>query len=346
MQVSLCLEQTLGHRAHAKNLVAAFKAADLSMKVIDIHYPVGGSRIPWAVAGSWSALQAARAQEESQSVRFFHTQTIALFAPLVSRRTPFVVSVDATPMQMDGLGQWYDHEAGSSLLEWLKWGWYRAMFRRASAVVAWSNWAADSLTASYGVPRTRILVAHPGAAKPFFEIERDTYGSVRPRILFVGGDLKRKGADLLLESLPSVSEFADLTIVSPEPIPPTEGLTVIADAMPGTVELFDAYASADVFCLPTRGDCTPVVLGEAMAAGLPVVTTRVGSNAETVSHGVDGFLVDVDDREALIARLRDLCTDPELRRSASEAARAKARELFDADRNAARILRLLESVAR
>lgn len=343
MRVALCLEQTLGHRAHAVNLQAAVGDNRHDIRVVDVTYEANG-RIPWAFRGSWKAARQANAAGRAD-IRFFHTQSIALFAPLVARGRPFVVSVDATPLQLDEMGSWYGHGKSGGPLEAVKLRWYRAVFQRAAAVVAWSEWAAASLVRDYGVRRQRILVAHPGAPRPFFEIERAPASDERPTILFVGGDLRRKGGDLLLGTFPRLSQFAHLLMVTTDDVPPMEGVEVIGNATPGSARLAEAYARADIFCLPTRGDCTPVVLGEAMAAGLPVVTTRIGSNAETVTDGLDGLLVDVDDGPGLEAALWRLISDEQHRVAMGAAARATARERFDAAVNAKRIFELLESLA-
>jgi glycosyltransferase involved in cell wall biosynthesis len=167
-----------------------------------------------------------------------------------------------------------------------------------------------------------------------------------PTILFVGGDLARKGGDLLLDAFRELSGRARLLLVTPDDVAAPEGVEVVHGATPSSPALIDAYRRADVFCLPTRGDCTPVVLGEAMAAGLPAITTRIGSNAETVTDGVEGIIIDVDDAAELSTALGRLVADPGLRNRMGAAARAKAVERYDAEKNAFRILALLRSVAK
>ena len=68
---------------------------------------------------------------------------------------------------------------------------------------------------------------------------------------------------------------------------------------------------------------TPVVAIEALAAARPVVATRVGGVPDVVTDGVDGFLVDPGDFDALAERLRAPLRDPELRRAMGEAGRAR-----------------------
>lgn len=73
--------------------------------------------------------------------------------------------------------------------------------------------------------------------------------------------------------------------------------------------------NADVFILPSYNEALPVSVLEAMAWGLPVVTTRVGAIPELITDGENGFLVEPGDVEALVNRLRDLSRSPDLRRS-------------------------------
>ena len=69
----------------------------------------------------------------------------------------------------------------------------------------------------------------------------------------------------------------------------------------------------DAFLLPSANEGTPVVAIESLAAEVPVVATRVGGVPDVVRDGVDGFLTEVGDVEAIAARLAELARDPELR---------------------------------
>ena len=88
-------------------------------------------------------------------------------------------------------------------------------------------------------------------------------------------------------------------------------------------------ASADVFVLPSRSEGHPVSVLEAMAAGLPVVASRVGGVPEQVVEGETGLLVEPGDPEPLAAALERLTDDPALRRRLGAAGRARAEERFD-----------------
>jgi glycosyltransferase involved in cell wall biosynthesis len=82
---------------------------------------------------------------------------------------------------------------------------------------------------------------------------------------------------------------------------------------------------ADVFLFPTslQHEGQPLVILEAMAAGLPVITTDIGCIGDTVLHGVTGFVVQPNDTDAMLATLERLLSDVPLRRAMGEAARAR-----------------------
>jgi glycosyltransferase involved in cell wall biosynthesis len=84
------------------------------------------------------------------------------------------------------------------------------------------------------------------------------------------------------------------------------------------------YASADVFVFPTLGDPFGMVVLEAMACGLPVISTSAaGEIADRIDEGVNGFVVPPADAEALRARMELLAGDQSLRSRMGEAATAK-----------------------
>jgi glycosyltransferase involved in cell wall biosynthesis len=83
------------------------------------------------------------------------------------------------------------------------------------------------------------------------------------------------------------------------------------------------FAVFDALVLSSVNEGTPVVAIEALAAARPVVATRVGGVPDVVTDGVDGFLVEQGDVDALAERLARLAADPELRRAMGEAGRAR-----------------------
>ena len=103
-------------------------------------------------------------------------------------------------------------------------------------------------------------------------------------------------------------------------------------------ELMSAF---DVFALASRWEGLPRVFPQAMAAGLPIVATRVDGAADAIREGVSGFLVEVGDHAAMADRLAALAADP-LRARAMGAAGLERVGEFSAER----MVRQLESVYR
>lgn len=99
---------------------------------------------------------------------------------------------------------------------------------------------------------------------------------------------------------------------------------------PGT-RVAELAAAFDIFWLTSepRSEGLSTVVGEAMALGLPVVATDVGSVSESVDHGTTGFMVPPRDPEALATATRPLVVDPKLRSAMGIAGRHRAEALFN-----------------
>jgi len=102
-------------------------------------------------------------------------------------------------------------------------------------------------------------------------------------------------------------------------------------------EVLDWYARADAFALPSFAEGIPVVLMEAMASGVPCVTTRITGIPELIRDGEDGLLVTPSDSGELAKALARLMAEPELHARLARAGRARVRERYDLERNVARL---------
>ena len=93
-------------------------------------------------------------------------------------------------------------------------------------------------------------------------------------------------------------------------------------------DMREPLAGLDVLVQPSRADNLPLAILEAMAAGLPVVGTRVGGIPELVADGETGLVVEPENPTALAAALDSLASSPARRAELGEAGRARAAELF------------------
>jgi glycosyltransferase involved in cell wall biosynthesis len=94
----------------------------------------------------------------------------------------------------------------------------------------------------------------------------------------------------------------------------------------------DLLSSWDLFCLSSLSEGTSVTLLEAMAAGLPVVATRVGGNPEIVVDGTTGLLASRGDDAGLARAIVEILEDPTRARGMGEAGRARVRASFTQER--------------
>lgn len=111
--------------------------------------------------------------------------------------------------------------------------------------------------------------------------------------------------------------------------------------LPGGVA--EAMRQADLFVLPTLEDSFALVVFEAMATGLPVVTTTNAGSAELIEDGQDGLIVPAGDAAALTEAIRRLLEQPELRQQLGDAARAKVQRAHSWDAYGASVLQAIDA---
>jgi glycosyltransferase involved in cell wall biosynthesis len=360
LKCAFVVEQFLGHRTHYRNLQRNLNGlAGFAPTWVPIEYDATDlvSRLP--PFSRYIALQASiKARQKLRAVRppvawdaiYYHTQTAALLSPFHGS-APTVISMDATPIGYDTIGQYYGHRSGGAG-EGLKLKIYRAVFNRAAALVTWSRWAKDSLVRDYGMPAEKITVIAPGVDLkiwPSVDGQQRLAASSRrlPKLLFVGGDFKRKGGEELLQAFRErLSRRCELHVVTEAKLEPGENLFVYNGMTPYCEALLTLYAEADVFVLPTLADCYAQVIPEAMAAGLPVITTRVAATAEAIDEGKTGLVVTPGDAAGLAKAVEALLDRPELRAAMGDAARRSVEQYGNVMTNALRIVELLKRVAR
>lgn len=355
--IGFIIEQALGHITHTKNL-QAHVPSDPEIRALWglIPFEVSGlgARIPvyksnWTVRAGVRARQqiSAMAHQAPLDALFFHTQVPAVLSAYWVRRIPSVLSLDATPIQYDQLGESYGHQRGSGAVEQWKWRLNRDCFRAARHLVTWSAWAKQGLVDDYEVPTEKITVIPPGVTTAAWQRPEPRAPHPGPvKILFVGGDLRRKGGMLLLESFRALRHLGvELHLVTKDDLPAEDGLFIYHGMQPNSPELQRLYHQSDIFCLPTSGDCLPMVLSEAGAAGLPSISTTVAGIPEIIQQGETGLLISPGDQQGLTAALATLVQDEGMRLRLGQQAVARVAHSYDAEHNARRLLDLLKREA-
>lgn len=130
---------------------------------------------------------------------------------------------------------------------------------------------------------------------------------------YVGRLSVEKGADILLDAAAKMPDTQFLVAGSG---PEMENLKVAASSnvrMLGRVDdVRSVYAAADVVAIPSRSEGQGIVALEAMAAGVPIVATRVGGLLQTLTEGVTALLVPSEDVDALVQAVTRLRTNSDL----------------------------------
>jgi starch synthase len=150
------------------------------------------------------------------------------------------------------------------------------------------------------------------------------------RILFVGSLGQRKGLSYLLHAIELLGSKVALTLLGRKA---ADGCRPLEEAVrkhrwiPSLPhpELLRVMQQHDVLVLPSLFEGFGLVILEAMAQGLPVITTAHTAGPDVISQGVDGFIVPIRSAEAIAARLDQLASTPNLLREMKQAAQDKAK---------------------
>ncbi len=240
---------------------------------------------------------------------------------------PYVLYVDCTHRQ--SAQQWprWNPLSGRALREW--YDLEGRLYRGAAHVFSFCTETTHTLAGDYGVDIGRVTTT--GAGINLRSLPDEYESPTMPRLLFVGNDFERKGGRLLLDAFSEVRSRvpgARLTLVGDRPqLEPPPGVDVLG-RVDDRARLADIYRSATAFVLPSTFEPYGLVLLEAMAFGLPIVATRTCGIPDIVRDGVDGLLVDVGDRQALVEALVTLLSDPSRASVLGSAGRQRARQEF------------------
>lgn len=225
----------------------------------------------------------------------------------------------------------------------------RRIFSRVDCFLVLSSQWRDFYTQRCGLPQGRVLILYNPTAMP--QTVPDRAGRSRVQFLFLGRIGERKGAFDLLQAFrdlpPLLRARARLVFAGDGDV---EMLREQARDLGDNVEVHawidharrdQLLAESDVFILPSYNEGVPMALLEAMAYGLPVITTHVGGIPDVVADQCEGLIVKPGDREQIRAAMGTLIEDETRRLTLGRQARSRA-EFFDVGRYREDLVRIYQ----
>ncbi len=345
------------HRGHHVTLLARSAAEELQQNSLVnwIDFPVKGLPTELARGRVFARRSANWLQKHRQEFDIVHANGAVTMAPTDVNLVPFVhsawlrspVHISRVRRDFYGLYQWF--------YTFLNAHWEKQAFARSKVVVAVSQQVRQELL-DIGVPKERIPVILCGVDLQEFSPgkgDRKKYGLPEqvPLACFMG-DIKtnRKNLDTVLHALVQVPNL-HLAVVGNtvgSPYPQLAEELKLGDRVYFLGRQPDVSAimrSVDFFVFPSRYEPYGLVIIEAMASGLPVITATSAGAAEIVTPECGIVLSDTEDVKALAGALNTLASDRDLRERMGKAARSVAEQHGWASM-AQKYVNLFEAIAR
>jgi len=224
----------------------------------------------------------------------------------------------------------------------------KLIIRHSDALIAYGTRAKEYLI-HLGAPSNRIFMAYNTVDTDFFKRESSKLRTEGRRlkgelgienksiILYVGQLIERKGIKYLLKAYSRLKRENDVACLIVGDGPQRTELVdlctrenikdVFFVGHKQLREMAGYYVISDIFVLPSTQEVWGLVLNEAMACGLPVVTTdKVGASVDLVKDGVNGYVVEAGHVEQLYQAMRKILSSPELKLSMGK----KSQDVIDA----------------
>jgi glycosyltransferase involved in cell wall biosynthesis len=191
----------------------------------------------------------------------------------------------------------------------------RMAFDNAQAITAVSQYSANKVEQCFG--KKAIAIQNGIDTKQFFIKtpikDLNTKGKGKIKLLFVGNFSQRKGADLLPKIMKQLGRnFVLFTTTGLQDKNVAETDNIVSIGKLSQCELLEYYNYCDIFLFPTRLEGLSLTTLEAMACGMPVVTTDCFSMPELVVDGKGGYLCELDNVEMFVQNIIKIVEDKEL----------------------------------
>lgn len=300
----------------------------------------------WRKAASTHAaslLRTAHSERKLDAI-VVNTQSVGLEIPPHLPEVPCWVALDATFEQL-ARSPWFTPTRWARwfhpfTLRWLRRR-ERELYAHAKGFLPWSRVAAQSLREEYRIPDELIHVLPPSLSDPAPSL-RTTSPARRLRILFIGGDFRRKGGQVLVDVWRECfQDQVELHIVTRTEVPAEPGLHIHSGVEAGSAKWHELWNSADVFVFPSRLETFGIVLVEAMAFGVPIISTNTGAAADFLGEGASGILLSSLSSNQLRDAIQKMISSPETRARYSANGRARYIQDFELAANTLRLAQLV-----
>ena len=263
--------------------------------------------------------------------------------------------------------RWWPWYYRRDYVDWIqRWAYYsivtlleRKAFRKLTALTANSNATAQTISKRYHIAIDKITTIYLGldlTPQPVDEeLERERLEN--PKLLFVGGNMQRKGLPLVLRALKQLlPSFPNLRLQIlgknqnlgkmqhlAQKLEIQEHVDFLGWVPPDRVN--DYFRRAAVFVMPSLMEGFGLVFLEAMAAGLPVIGGNVGGTRELIEDGVNGILVEPLDERALAKKIKIILKGESVRHQFISAGSTTFQQ-FESSRTITDTIRFYQAVAR
>ncbi|MBX3748149.1 MAG: glycosyltransferase family 4 protein [Verrucomicrobiae bacterium] len=370
--VAFINENTLGHASHLGRYAGAFQHRP-ELGIQPLRLDATPLPEPWRIRANrtirglrrfgldfhalrWRRIVSMHVRRQLDALRAVHpvravivnTQSVALSLSDLTPSLPVFVCLDATFTQLRH-SRWFAPNRIAAWLAPLTLGPLltaeRRLFAAAHRLLPWSAAARTSLLQNYHVEPGRVdILPPPIDPLAWTPRSRPPLPGSQPQILFVGGDFRRKGGPLLLETWRRhLSHRCELHLLTESNLDPEPGLVVHRQLQAGSDAWLERWRAASVFVFPSTLETFGIVLLEAMAFEVPIVSRRVGAAADLLDNGTLGLLLDRPDAATLAAAVTSVLDDPAAAATRARAARRRVERDYALNAHSERLAAWLES---